>query len=82
MKKMLRHIMVVMVLLLSSTTAFTQTRDSERLGMALEYFTSGKYHESLLILERLDKQYTTTPLERAIFSWSIMPRPSLGMSER
>ena len=58
MKKMLRHIMVVMVLLLSSTTAFTQTRDSERLGMALEYFTSGKYHESLLILERLDKQYT------------------------
>lgn len=58
MKKMLRHIMVAMVLLLSSTTAFTQTRDSERLGMALEYFTSGKYHESLLILERLDKQYT------------------------
>ncbi|MBR4388578.1 MAG: tetratricopeptide repeat protein [Prevotella sp.] len=58
MKTMFLHAMVALVLLSSCMTVSSQTRDSERLGMALEYFASGKYHESLLILERLDKQYT------------------------
>ena len=31
--------------------------DSETLGMALEYFQSGKYHEALLLFEKLDKEY-------------------------
>ena len=31
--------------------------DTERLGMALEYFTAGKYHESLLLFQKLDKSY-------------------------
>ena len=35
--------------------------DSERLGMALEYFQSGKYHEALLIFEQLDKTYDLNP---------------------
>lgn len=48
----------ILFALLFSLGAHSQTRDSERLGMALEYFSSGKYHEALLIFERLDKQYT------------------------
>lgn len=35
--------------------------DSDRLGMALEYFQSGKYHEALLLFEQLDKSYTLNP---------------------
>lgn len=35
--------------------------DSERLGMALEYFQSGKYHEALLLFEQLDKTYDLNP---------------------
>lgn len=34
---------------------------NEQLGMALEYFQSGKYHESLLILERLEQHYKLNP---------------------
>ncbi len=52
-----RHILILLPAVLLSLSAYCQTRDSERLGMALEYFTSAKYHEALLIFERLDKQY-------------------------
>ena len=36
-------------------------RDKDRLGMAIEYFQSGKYHEALLIFENLDKEYELNP---------------------
>lgn len=39
--------------------------DTEQLGRALEYFESGKYHESLLIFQRLDKKYKLNPRFRA-----------------
>ena len=34
-----------------------EPRDKDQLGMAIEYFQSGKYHEALLIFEKLDKEY-------------------------
>ena len=34
---------------------------SEQLGMALEYFSSAKYHEALILFERLDKEYKLNP---------------------
>lgn len=34
-----------------------QVSDADQLGMALEYFQSGKYHESLLLFQSLDKRY-------------------------
>ena len=34
-----------------------KSKDAEELGKALEYFTSAKYHEALLIFQRLDKEY-------------------------
>lgn len=36
-------------------------KDTDRLGMALDYFKSGKYHESLLLFEKLDKTYKLNP---------------------
>lgn len=42
-----------------------QSEGSERLGMALEYFQTGKYHEALIIFQKLDKQYKLNPRFRA-----------------
>lgn len=39
--------------------------DTEKLGMALEYFASGKYHEALLLFQRLDKTYKLNARFRA-----------------
>ena len=47
----------IVLLTTSSQACFAQITARERLGMAIEYFQSGKYHESLLIFERLDKEY-------------------------
>ena len=58
-------ITATILLLLSCRTICAQTSDSEKLGMALEYFQSGKYHEALVIFRRLDKQYTLNPRFRA-----------------
>ncbi len=62
----LRHILtgiILMLALLISPTlpASAQQSDSERLGMALDYFQSGKYHEALLIFQKLDKSYNLNP---------------------
>ncbi len=38
-----------------------RSQDAEQLGRAIEYFSSAKYHEALLILDRLNKQYTLNP---------------------
>lgn len=42
-----------------------QSADADKLGMALEYFQAGKYHESLMLFQRLDKQYKLNPRFRA-----------------
>ena len=49
------------LLLLSIPFMAQEPRDSDRLGMALEYFQSAKYHEALLIFEKLDKEYSLNP---------------------
>lgn len=41
------------------------TSDVDKLGMALEYFQTAKYHEALLIFQKLDKQYKLNPRFRA-----------------
>lgn len=54
-----------LILIVSLTCIFQaipqEPRDSDRLGMALEYFRSAKYHEALLIFEKLDRQYRLNP---------------------
>ncbi len=56
----MRRIPLAVVLLAAAVLPFLGQRpsDNERLGMALEYFHSGKYHESILLFEQLDKEYT------------------------
>ncbi len=41
----------------SQTVSAQRNKDTVDLGKALEYFTSSKYHEALLIFQRLDKDY-------------------------
>lgn len=48
-------------LLLLSLTAYCQSRDSELLGKAIEYYGGQKYHESLLAFEQLRKTYKLNP---------------------
>lgn len=42
-----------------------RTEDAQSLGKALAYFTSGKYHEALLLLQPLDRKYNLNPRYRA-----------------
>lgn len=42
-----------------------QTTDADKLGMALDYFQAGKYHECLMLLEKLDAKYRLNPRFRA-----------------
>ena len=52
--------MVILLLLVSTFPVSAQkskSPDTEKLGKALEYFTSGMYHESLLLFSALDKEY-------------------------
>lgn len=56
---------VILLLLMVGLQAAAQATDRERLGMGLEYFRSGKYHEALLILQKLDRQYRLNPRIRA-----------------
>lgn len=44
-------------LLFASLTAQGQPAGTERLGKALDYMMSGKYHEALLIFRQLDREY-------------------------
>ena len=44
---MLRYFVVIVSFLMASLSVGAQT-DAERLGMALDYFQSQKYHEALL----------------------------------
>lgn len=39
--------------------------DTQRLGMAIDYFAGGKYHEALTLLVRLDKTYRLNPRFKA-----------------
>ena len=59
------RIVVITLVLSMVTIGRAQSPDSQKLGMALDYFQSGKYHETLLILEQLDKQYRLNPRFRA-----------------
>ena len=48
-----------------STPTNNKQKDAEQLGKALEYFASKKYHECLLILQGMDKQYRLNPRYKA-----------------
>ena len=42
-----------------------KSEDAEQLGRAMEYFSSGKYHEALLLFQKLDDEYELNPRFKA-----------------
>ena len=58
-------ILGIWIALLCPNLAMAQQKDSERLGKALDYFQSGKYHECMVILQDLDQHYRLNPRFRA-----------------
>lgn len=42
-----------------------QVSDKDKLGMALDYFQSGKYHEALLLFKKLSSSYALNPRFKA-----------------
>lgn len=61
-----RLLLASLLLMFALDAAAQQTKpDTELLGKALEYFQGGKYHESLLIFQSLDKRYKLNPRFRA-----------------
>lgn len=42
-----------------------QVSDKDKLGMALDYFQSGKYHEALLMFKKLSRTYSLNPRFKA-----------------
>lgn len=66
LKNLCRATLLLLLLMApNGAMAQRQSPDAEQLGMALEYFQTGKYHESLLIFQRLDKRYKLNPRFRA-----------------
>lgn len=61
----MKLVLSIITALLVAVPAMGQAADKEQLGKALEYFQSAKYHECLLILSRLDREYTLNPRFRA-----------------
>lgn len=60
-----RSLLPAFLLFTASLPVSAQASDSERLGMALEYFQSQKYHEALLLFRKLDGKYKLNPRFRA-----------------
>lgn len=59
------HIVLTTLLFIQPACSLSQeikkSEAAEKLGVAIEYFTSGKYHEALLIFNRLDKDFNINP---------------------
>ena len=62
---MTRTIISLFLILILSSEGWAQQKESDQLGMAIEYFQSGKYSEALTIFSRLEKTNTLNPRFRA-----------------
>ncbi len=62
---MRKALLIAIILCAALGQLQAQASDSDKLGMALEYFQAGKYHECMLLLEKLDSQYRLNPRFRA-----------------
>lgn len=62
-------IWIILLFCVVSEPAMAQRRqkseDAEQLGRAIEYFSSGKYHEALITFMKLDKAYDLNPRFKA-----------------
>lgn len=65
MKRLLSLLFILLILSASANAQQRANPDSQQLGKALDYFTSGKYHEALMLLTSLDKKYELNPRFKA-----------------
>lgn len=66
----MRNLLILTLMMLVAACAAAQgkrvkSHDSEQLGMALEYFTAGKYGEALTLFEKLEENYRLNSRFRA-----------------
>ena len=54
-------ILTLSLLFLALPVRAQSPSDSQKLGMALDYFQSGKYHEALLVFQKLGQDYRLNP---------------------
>ncbi|MDY5183954.1 MAG: hypothetical protein SPK35_09705 [Prevotella sp.] len=56
---------IILILFTTVMPGRTQEKDSDQLGMAIEYFQSGKYHEALNIFCKLETRHELNPRFKA-----------------
>lgn len=61
----MRRSLICILALLLATAASAQMTDKDKLARALDYFQGNKWHEALLLLEPLDKEYDLNARYRA-----------------
>ncbi len=61
----MRVLMIGFLALFAADATAQRHEDTDKLGRALEYFQSAKYHEALLLFDYLDRNYTLNPRFRA-----------------
>ena len=66
----MKHLILLLILsLFEPSTANAQATndmpDTHKLGMALDYFAGGKYHEALMMFLKIDKKYKLNPRFKA-----------------
>lgn len=63
----MRKTLYILILLttLSIQPSLSQSKDTDKLGMAIEYFQSGKYSEALNLFTKLEKNHNLNPRFKA-----------------
>lgn len=66
----MRHYIIIFLLSAviqtsANTVQYDTMPDTRKLGIALDYFTGGKYHEALIMFLKLDKRYKLNPRFKA-----------------
>ena len=57
-----RSIILLLLVLAFTQTSYSQTKydnisDKDKLNKAVDYFQSGKYHESIILFKQLEKRF-------------------------
>ena len=65
MKKFVFIVLLILMVLPVEAQSRQKSEEAEQLGRAIEYFSSGKYHEALLLFQKLDDEYELNPRFKA-----------------
>lgn len=57
----MKKVIIALILSIAPLLLHAQSRGSEDLGRAMEYFGSQKYHEALILFQKISKRYTLNP---------------------